>query len=92
MKTEDVLEREGSKYFVTDPETGFRLELKGYGSLKGKLELDSSIDLTKPIWEQVYGDGFAAPVRSCRSKRPLKRYLQIDTWPDCCWIRMPSFG
>ena len=56
MKTEEVLEREGSKYFVTDPETGLRLELKGYGSLKGKLDLDPDIDLTKPIWEQVYGD------------------------------------
>jgi hypothetical protein len=56
MKTE-VLEKEGSKYFVTDPETGKRLELKGYGSMKGLLELDPSIDLTKPIWEQVFGNG-----------------------------------
>jgi hypothetical protein len=57
MKTQEILEREGSKYFVTDPETGLRLELKGYGSLKGKLDLDPGIDLTKPIWEQVYGEG-----------------------------------
>jgi hypothetical protein len=50
-------EKIGSKYFITDPETGERLELKGYGSMKGMLDLDPSIDLTKPIWEQVFGKG-----------------------------------
>jgi hypothetical protein len=50
-------EKIGSKYFITAPETGERLELKGYGSMKGMLDLNPCIDLTKPIWEQVFGNG-----------------------------------
>jgi hypothetical protein len=34
-------------------ETGEVLVLRGYGSMKGKLELREGIDLAKPIYEQV---------------------------------------
>ena len=33
--------------------TGEVLVLRGYGSMKGKLELREGIDLTKPIYAQV---------------------------------------
>lgn len=55
MKTKEssgIVQR-GKAYFILDPDTGEWLELKGYGSMKGTLDLDPRIDLTKPIYEQV---------------------------------------
>ncbi len=39
--------------FVSEPGTGRMIPLSGYGALRGKLDLDSRIDLTKPIYEQA---------------------------------------
>ena len=39
----------------TDPKTGRLFTVRGFGALKGQLDLDKSIDLTKPIAEQVFG-------------------------------------
>lgn len=32
---------------------GSEVEVRGYGALKGRLELEPGLDLTKPIYEQV---------------------------------------
>lgn len=48
-----IIRKRGSKYYIFDASSGRELLLKGYGSLKGKLEIDARIDLTKPIFEQV---------------------------------------
>ena len=45
----------GRKYFMHNPETGELVHLKGYGSMKGRIAFREDIDLTKPIWEQVFG-------------------------------------
>lgn len=39
--------------FVREPVTGKLVFLQGYGALRGLIELDPRIDLTKPIYEQV---------------------------------------
>ena len=39
--------------FVSEPGTGRMMPLPGYGALRGKLDLDPRIDLTKPIYEQA---------------------------------------
>ena len=38
---------------VRDPRTGRMVEVRGYGALKGQLKLARSLDLTKPIYDQV---------------------------------------
>lgn len=38
---------------VSKPGTGRIMPLPGYGALRGKLDLDPRIDLTKPIYEQA---------------------------------------
>jgi len=48
-----VIQKKGSKYYILDAKSGRELLLKGYGSLKGKLELSEGIDWTRPIFEQV---------------------------------------
>lgn len=40
---------------VRNPNTGETVIVRGLGSLKGRLVLDESIDLTKPIAAQVFG-------------------------------------
>ena len=62
-----VEERDGDRTFIRDTETGEVVELKGYGALKGMLELDPDIDLTKPIWEQVQRKRAAEKRKSKRS-------------------------
>lgn len=39
--------------FVSEPGTGRMMPLPGYGGLRGRLDLDPRIDLTKPIYEQA---------------------------------------
>lgn len=39
--------------FVSEPRTGLLMPLPGYGALRGRLDLDPRIDLTKPIYEQA---------------------------------------
>jgi len=39
--------------FVSEPGTGRMMPLPGYGALRGSLDLDPRIDLTKPIHEQA---------------------------------------
>jgi len=48
-----AIRKEGSKYYILDPKSGRELLLRGYGSLKGKLEIGGDIDWTKPVFEQV---------------------------------------
>jgi hypothetical protein len=48
-----IIRKRRSKYYIFDAKSGRELLLKGYGSLKRKLEIDPRIDLTKPIFEQV---------------------------------------
>lgn len=38
---------------VSEPGTGRMMPLPGYGALKGRLDLDPRIDLTKPIYAQA---------------------------------------
>jgi len=39
--------------FVSEPGTGRMTPLTGYGALRGRLDFDPRIDLTKPIYEQA---------------------------------------
>ena len=48
-----VIRKKGSKYYIYDAGSGRELLLKGYGTLRGRLEIDERIDLTKPIFEQI---------------------------------------
>ncbi|MFL6844338.1 MAG: hypothetical protein ACJ8ER_05605 [Allosphingosinicella sp.] len=38
---------------VRDPKSGRLVTVRGAGALKGYLEIEKGIDLTKPIYEQV---------------------------------------
>ena len=38
---------------VRDSSTGRMVEVRGYGALKGQLDIAKGVDLTKPIYEQV---------------------------------------
>jgi hypothetical protein len=49
-----IPEKIGDKYYIRNSKTGDLMHIAGYGSMKGKIVLDPDIDLTKPIWEQVY--------------------------------------
>ena len=42
-----------NKRTIRDSRTGKVLEVRGYGSLKGRLKILRGIDVTKPIYEQV---------------------------------------
>lgn len=42
-----------TKKTIRDSRTGQFLEVRGYGSLKGRLQIAEGVDLTKPIFEQV---------------------------------------
>ena len=42
-----------TKKTIRDSRTGQFLEVRGYGSLKGRLHITKGVDLTKPIFEQV---------------------------------------
>ncbi len=67
--------KKGDGYAVLDPETGEYLEIKGYGALKGMIEFDPRIDLTKPIYEQVLKleklDKAAARLKKSEKKLPV---------------------
>ena len=67
-----MIRKKGSKYYIFDANSGRELLLKGYGSLKGQLELDARIDLTKPIFEQV-----CKPTRA-RRRGPAKSLAAAD--------------
>jgi hypothetical protein len=41
--------------FVLDPSTRRMVEVRGYGALKGQMEIAKGVDLTKPIYDQVKG-------------------------------------
>ena len=38
---------------VRDAATGRTVEVRGYGALKGRLNIAKGVDLTKPIYDQV---------------------------------------
>jgi hypothetical protein len=38
---------------ICDSSTGRMVEVRGYGALKGQLELVKGVDLTKPIYDQI---------------------------------------
>jgi hypothetical protein len=38
---------------VRDASTGRTVEVRGYGALKGQLNIAKGVDLTKPIYDQV---------------------------------------
>lgn len=38
---------------VRDSSTGRLVEVRGYGALKGRLDIAKGVDLTKPIYDQV---------------------------------------
>lgn len=40
-------------FWFRDPKTGRLETIRGAGSMKGTIDIDVRIDLTKPIWEQV---------------------------------------
>lgn len=54
---------------VRHPKTGELVVVRGYGSMKGKLQLDPRIDLTKPIYEQVLKLEEADKAAARRTKR-----------------------
>lgn len=53
MPMRKVTEQAGSKYVVRDARNGRFIEVRGVGALKGRLQLQPDIDLTKPIAAQV---------------------------------------
>jgi hypothetical protein len=67
-----IIRKRGSKFYIFDAISGRELLLKGYGSLKGKLEIDARIDLTKPIFEQ------AAKLRRTRKTMAPKSLAAAD--------------
>jgi hypothetical protein len=38
---------------VCDSATGRMVEVRGYGALKGRLDIVKGVDLTKPIYDQI---------------------------------------
>lgn len=56
--------------FVSEPGTGRIMPLPGYGALRGKLDLDPRIDLTKPIYEQALRLERAGRGRKAPAGRP----------------------
>ncbi len=56
-----IIRKRRSKSYILDAKSGRELLPKSYGSLKGKLEIDPRIDLTRLILEQV-----SSLARDCR--------------------------
>ena len=56
--------------FVSEPGTGRMMPLPGYGALRGRLDLDPRIDLTKPIHEQAVHLERAGRGRKTLAARP----------------------
>jgi hypothetical protein len=61
---------------VRDSTTGRMVEVRGYGALKGQLNIAKGVDLTKPIYDQVKKNPLA-PRQSTRE--PLGVGALLDT-------------